>query len=142
MQDLPYEGKLSARCNSKPCEGIDFALLEETVGHKGEGKLILAALTGVRVSKKPIPPLVSLEGQRKNLDLKALSDEVASEGQKSLKQHKLPARGDSEAKTERIVRYESINTDRRGTTFIVLIFLVYKGIVNICNDGHSHILIF
>ncbi|CAM6032813.1 unnamed protein product, partial [Sphagnum compactum] len=53
-KDLPYGGKLSARKNAKPCEGVNFALLEQTVIQKGEGKLLMAALTGVHAAKKSL----------------------------------------------------------------------------------------
>lgn len=56
-QQLPYEGKLSARSNQKLCDGINFALREEA-GQKSEGKLLLAALTGGRLVKKKIMPLL------------------------------------------------------------------------------------
>jgi hypothetical protein len=67
-QQLPYEGKLSARSNRRLCNGINFALLEEA-GQKSEGKLILAALTGGRLVKKRVMPLLpSLQGHGQSLD--------------------------------------------------------------------------
>lgn len=65
---MPYEGKLSARRNQRLCDGINFALLEEA-GQKSEGKLLLAALTGGRLVKKKVMPLLpSLQDRGQNLD--------------------------------------------------------------------------
>lgn len=68
-QQLPYEGKLSDWSNQKPCDGINFALLDDSGGQKREGKLLLSALIGGRLVKKNITRLLPpLEDHGRNLN--------------------------------------------------------------------------
>ncbi len=107
-QDLPYGGKLSARKNAKPCEGVNFALLEQTVIQRGEGKLLMAALTGVHATKKSLPS----SGQ--TLNHKAATVQFASEVAPTMGL-KCSPRGDTINESKKRMTHEPMSTGRRGT---------------------------
>lgn len=112
-QDLPYGGKLSARKNAKPCEGVNFALLEQNVIQKGEGKLLMAALTGVHATKKSLFN-TRLPSSGQTLNHKAATVQFAS-GVAPTMGLKCSPRGDTINESKKRMTHEPMSTGRRGT---------------------------
>lgn len=112
-QELPYGGKLSARKNAKPCEGVNFALLEQTVIQKGEGKLLMAALTGVHATKKSLFN-TRLPSSGQTLTHKAATVQFVSEVAPTMGL-KCSPRGDTINESKKRMTREPMSTGRRGT---------------------------
>ncbi|CAK9276186.1 unnamed protein product [Sphagnum jensenii] len=110
-KDLPYGGKLSARKNAKPCEGVNFALLEQTVIQKGEGKLLMAALTGVHATKKSLFN-TRLPSSGQTLTHKAANVQFASEVAPTMGL-KCSPRGDTINESKKRMTHEPMSTGRR-----------------------------